>query len=88
MTILSRIAAQIQHNNGVIESERLRIMDSQTTSEDHNDQTCTDRECLWCGDVCGGCGSFIIEAAEAGDGEGIYHHRFDVDCRTARRMTF
>ena len=43
-------------------------------------------ECIHHGDICGACGAFIIEAAEVGDGEAMYHGR-DEDCRLVRRLT-
>ena len=43
-------------------------------------------ECVHHGDICGACGSFIIEAAEVGDGEAMYHGRHE-DCRLTRRLT-
>jgi len=40
-------------------------------------------ECVHHGDKCGICGSYIIEAAEVGDGEAMYHGRYE-NCKLSR----
>jgi len=47
----------------------------------------SERECIEHGDICGACGSFIIEEAEEGDGEARYHGRTE-SCYVARTLTF
>ena len=91
-TLLETIAATIAHNNAVIESERIRTrrvtMEEHPYCESPNWATCANEECVEHGDRCGSCGALIIEAALPGAGEGLYHHRYGVDCRTATILTF
>lgn len=42
-----------------------------------------DDECVHHGDKCGICGAYIIEAAQVGDGEAMYHGRYE-NCKLSR----